>query len=306
MNDHDKATARRSFRLMVHESNGSEFESLFSDIMDYYEEGFQQVKPYGNIGDRKNDGWIENSGTYFQVYSPEDVNKSMSKAVKKLKDDFKGLYNSWDYLRSINRFYFVLNDKFNGPPVTLVREIQDIKNKYELDDARIFTARDLEKRLFQLEDDIILSIVGSLGLSNNSSINNDIDFKYFQRFITNSRLSGVHYFLQVDTTVDGRFLDIYDAYEDLNNPTGIGYPFQNEKLNDLFMDFIDNYLVALEHIELNYKFHNVINKFRMIKGKKYSEEDEIIDQYIENKRKLFHSIKKLVSYSNQIFPNLKF
>lgn len=39
------------------------------------EPNFQPVKAYGNIGDRKNDGFVSQTGIYYQVYAPRDVNK---------------------------------------------------------------------------------------------------------------------------------------------------------------------------------------------------------------------------------------
>lgn len=56
------------------------------------EPNFQPVKAYGNIGDRKNDGFVSQTGIYYQVYAPRDVNKekTVGDAVKKLETDLKG------------------------------------------------------------------------------------------------------------------------------------------------------------------------------------------------------------------------
>ncbi|WP_346350982.1 hypothetical protein N2M06_13135 [Oceanimonas sp. AH20CE76] len=303
MDDEEKAAFREKFKLMVHESNGAEFENLFSKIMNYSEKGFQQVKPHGNIGDRKNDGWIELDGTYFQVYSPEEINRSISKSVNKLQEDFRGLYNSWDYLRKINNFYFVLNDKFKGPPVNLVTEIQKIKNKYNLNDARALTAIDLEKKVFQLEDDIILTIIGRNRLK---KVSYETDLKYFQFFVTHSKISSIHKYLEIDTIIDGRILGIDDAYNELKSPTNIGYPFQDEKLQLLFKEFMREYQKTLNHIKENYEFRCGFNNFRMIKGKEFSEEAKIMTQHSKNKFNLFKSIVVLTTYTNTIFTNIKY
>ncbi|MBA5837111.1 hypothetical protein F9879_08685, partial [Morganella morganii] len=68
------------FHLQIYESDGQRFEDLFSKIMNYKSPDFQQIKTYGNIGDRKNDGYIKNENTYYQVYAPEDVSKNISTA----------------------------------------------------------------------------------------------------------------------------------------------------------------------------------------------------------------------------------
>jgi hypothetical protein len=73
MNSQEKALARKMFKLKIHESNGQAFEDLFTSIMNYAESDFQAIKPWGNIGDRKNDGYIESKGIFFQVFAPEDI-----------------------------------------------------------------------------------------------------------------------------------------------------------------------------------------------------------------------------------------
>ncbi|HGA9813548.1 TPA: hypothetical protein ACIT8M_004178, partial [Salmonella enterica subsp. enterica serovar Saintpaul] len=51
MDDISLSIARNMFHLQVYESDGVRFEDLFSKIMYYKSPDFQQVKPYGNIGD---------------------------------------------------------------------------------------------------------------------------------------------------------------------------------------------------------------------------------------------------------------
>ncbi|MBT0511552.1 hypothetical protein ISO42_05670 [Morganella morganii subsp. morganii] len=160
MNDVSLSIARSMFHLQIYESDGQRFEDLFSKIMNYKSPDFQQVKPYGNIGDRKNDGFIKNENTYYQVYAPEDVSKNISTAVRKIRSDFNGLMEHWFYLYPIKKFYFVLNDKYKGSPPQLHQEIMALKNDFNLEDTGILVAKDLEFDLFNLRNDIILSVVG--------------------------------------------------------------------------------------------------------------------------------------------------
>lgn len=162
MNDNAKAFARNMFRLQIHESNGQKFEDLFTKIMGYKEQDFRAVKPHGNIGDRKNDGWIESKNAYFQVYAPDDITKSIAGAVTKLHADFKGLYQYWNSKCPVQNFYFVLNDKYKGTPPQIHDELLSIKSAFNLDDARVYTASNLERDLFQLADDVIVSVVGHI------------------------------------------------------------------------------------------------------------------------------------------------
>ena len=113
LSDDDKILARILFKLKIYSSNGIAYERLFTSIMDYAEPGFQQIKPWGNIGDRKNDGYIKSKGIFYQVYAPEDSKNNSPKTVSKLKSDFSGLLSQWS---PVNEFYFVLNDKYDGIP----------------------------------------------------------------------------------------------------------------------------------------------------------------------------------------------
>ena len=157
MNTNEKMLVRQLFQNKIFRSDGQSFEDMFIAIMNYAEEHFQAIKPWGNIGDRKNDGYIKDKGIFYQVYAPENIETSYVNAVKKLKGDFNGLKAQWD---SINEFYFVINDKYKGVNADCEITINNIKTEHKLVGAGFFTAKSLENILFKLEDDQILSITG--------------------------------------------------------------------------------------------------------------------------------------------------
>lgn len=159
MNVQERSVARILFKNKIHEANGQAFEDIFTQTMYYAHEGFQAIKPWGNIGDRKNDGYIKSEGTYYQVYAPEDITKSYVDFVKKIETDFAGLIEQWS---PVNNFYFVVNDKYRGVNADCEQIIQGLKETHRLKDAKILTAKDLENEVFSLEDDQIFRIVGFL------------------------------------------------------------------------------------------------------------------------------------------------
>ena len=59
------------FKLRCYEGSGNDFQRLFEDIMERARPGFLRIRPYGNIGDRKCDGFLSANSTIFQVYSPD-------------------------------------------------------------------------------------------------------------------------------------------------------------------------------------------------------------------------------------------
>ena len=159
MNSHEKALARILFQNKVYKSDGQAFEDLFTDVMSYAVSDFQKIKAWGNIGDRKNDGYIASKAIYYQVFAPEDIRKSYPQAVSKINTDFKGLIQQWN---PVNEFYFVVNDKFNGVNADSEQALKSIENNYSLNASGFFTSTDLERVLFQLDDDQIEAIIGFL------------------------------------------------------------------------------------------------------------------------------------------------
>ena len=159
MNSQEKTLARILFQNKIHKADGKKFEDIFTSIMNYAEPDFQQIKPWGNIGDGKNDGYIKSKGIYFQVFAPEDIRKSYVNVIKKLEKDFDGLIKKWN---PVNEFFFVVNDKYKGVNADCEIIIQKIKKTHNLLKAAFKTPKDLENILFTLTDDQIISVTGYL------------------------------------------------------------------------------------------------------------------------------------------------
>jgi hypothetical protein len=159
MKSQEIALARILFENKIRSSNGNSFEDLFTQVMNYAEPDFEQIVPWGNIGDRKNDGFIRSKGVYYQVYAPNDIKKSYPDAISKLKSDFAGLLKHWS---PINEFYFVINDKYDGVNADVNNTITKIAEDNFLRRAKILTAKDIETIVFGLSDDKICRIVGFL------------------------------------------------------------------------------------------------------------------------------------------------
>lgn len=151
---------RNKFKLVVYQSDGKQFEDLFIKIMTYRDSDFRAIRPHGNIGDRGNDGWVARTGTYYQVYAPEELFTNTENAQKKVKADFKKLKEYWNEISVINNFYFVVNDKFQGVSPHIHNTLNDIKNNNSLSSCGVFDSRSLENELFCLSNDLICNILG--------------------------------------------------------------------------------------------------------------------------------------------------
>ena len=116
----DKKYLSLQFWKKVHEKNGFEFQTLFSDIMQKKHNGFIKVRPYGRLGDGGNDGYIPDQGIYYQVYSPQNPTDKSATAAQKMIDDFNNLMASpWVDISQLKEYQFVFNDKNNGSDIQL-------------------------------------------------------------------------------------------------------------------------------------------------------------------------------------------
>lgn len=84
----DKFYLGMQFRLRVFEKTATEFQSFFESIMEAAFLSFRKIRPYGNKGDRGNDGYRPDEGIYYQVYAPKNPSEKESEAARKLKRDF--------------------------------------------------------------------------------------------------------------------------------------------------------------------------------------------------------------------------
>lgn len=108
------------FKYRCHECTPTEFQGLFEEVMKRYKPEFMQIRPYGNIGDRKMDGLLRADSSIFQVYSPDDF--TQAEVIKKINEDLDGAVKEWE--NDIKSWTFVYNVRRGLPP-----DIRRILNK---------------------------------------------------------------------------------------------------------------------------------------------------------------------------------
>lgn len=158
----DQYIAKIIFQNRILTYSGQQFEDFFVSIMTKSNPSFYPVKAYGNIGDEKNDGFDRTTGTYYQIFAPEDLHKDQTvyDAIKKLKTDFKGLYEHWNDTIPIKNFYFVINDKNKGLPPLIHKAIIELDKEYNDISINPFTAKDLASIFDLLNWDSRLDVIG--------------------------------------------------------------------------------------------------------------------------------------------------
>ncbi len=172
MNQQEKRIAHLIFINRILVSDGQTYEDFFVEVMTKHNPNFEPIKPQGRMGDKKNDGFDKTTGTYYQVYAPEDLTKRENKTLSKLEEDFDGLYKNWNYISPLKTFRYVLNDKYKGAFPSVHEALSKLESKYKVD-CKTFLNKDLENIFWEISDNKITSIIGFLPVADLIS---NIDF----------------------------------------------------------------------------------------------------------------------------------
>ena len=113
------------FRAQFLESKATAFQDLFVAIMSKAHPGdFIPCRPWGKVGDRKNDGYLKSERTLFQVYAPNEMRAA--ETVSKIERDFAGAFPHWrDYF---DTWVFVHNAHGGLPPDAIAKLLELERN----------------------------------------------------------------------------------------------------------------------------------------------------------------------------------
>ena len=101
------------FENLFLKSRGNTFQEFFEKLMGLaFKADFMACRPWGNRGDRKNDGFLKSKRQLFQVYAPNEMKET--EAVKKISEDFKGAKEYWGTY--FDHWAFVHNADDGLPP----------------------------------------------------------------------------------------------------------------------------------------------------------------------------------------------
>jgi hypothetical protein len=108
-----QAYYEQRFENIFLRAKGDEFQTFFERLMGLaYKADFMACRPWGNVGDRKNDGFLKSERRLFQVYAPNEM--EASKAIAKITEDFEGAKVYWTTL--FDKWVFAHNATGGLPP----------------------------------------------------------------------------------------------------------------------------------------------------------------------------------------------
>lgn len=255
MTDGEIYFTKMCFKNAIFKYDGQQFEDFFVCIMTKIYPNFNAVKAYGNEGDHKNDGFDKSTGTFYQVFAPENILKprTINEAVNKLEKDFTKLYDHWNSICPINYFYFVINDKYKGVSSRINEKCIELnsRQKYKHLKLNLFTDVDLESEFDKLNDNQKFDVIGYI-----PSVRSDI--------VSIEALSEtVEYICNKEIDIDDNNSLVVPDFDEK-----IKFNFLNNRVNEMLnnasyqegilTDFFNNQLEVNQLLQ--YKFHSLYLK----------------------------------------------
>lgn len=113
MDPHVSAWYGVNFENAFLKAKGEAFQTFFEQLMNRgYKADFMACSPWGNVGDKKNDGFLKSERRLFQVYAPRKM--TAAEAKKKINEDFAGALEHWG--KHFDKWSFVHNVSDGLPP----------------------------------------------------------------------------------------------------------------------------------------------------------------------------------------------
>lgn len=143
------------FRLACLERRGEAYQHLFALIMERRDAGFQRVRPWGNQGDRKNDGWSPDRRTLFQCYAPSSF--SAATLAAKLVEDYEGAMEYWqDYFDT----WIFVHDDLDGMAPDIATKLVELNARSEHVTCKAWGIAELREEFACLHDADRQAILG--------------------------------------------------------------------------------------------------------------------------------------------------
>lgn len=84
----------KDFTIAFLKAKGDAFQGFFETLMfKAHPNDFLACRPWGNVGDRKNDGYLPSARILYQIYAPNEL--TAAEAIKKINEDFEGAKKHW-------------------------------------------------------------------------------------------------------------------------------------------------------------------------------------------------------------------
>lgn len=151
---------RAAVELQLRRCSGTAFQAFFSDVMSRaHGNDFVPVRPFGALGDKGCDGFLQSTAEVFQCYGAVNgTSTNVAKLVEKLVADFA---TAKDKLSFMSSWTFVHN-LVDGLPVEAIGAIETLKAQHPGLKIALMGLEGFEQKLLLLPQESLEALIGPL------------------------------------------------------------------------------------------------------------------------------------------------
>lgn len=150
---------RIALELRLRQCNSAAFQDFFSDIMGHlHGDDFVRVRPFGQLGDKGCDGYLNSSGQIFQCYGAlNGETKQVAKLTKKMSDDFATAFTK---LEVIMLEWHMVHNLIEGMPIEAVTTLKGLEKANPKIKFGFIGFEGVVERVFRLSPERIAVLLG--------------------------------------------------------------------------------------------------------------------------------------------------
>jgi hypothetical protein len=155
---------RVGLELKLRKSSGDAFQEFFSSLMGkLHGDDFVRVRPFGSLGDKGCDGYLQSNGQVFQCYGALNADGGkVAYLIGKMEEDFAKAAKA---LPSIMKEWHMVHNLVDGLPIEAVETLEALRKANPTCRFGFVGMDGFEERLFALSHPHIEDLVGAVATS---------------------------------------------------------------------------------------------------------------------------------------------
>jgi hypothetical protein len=155
---------RIALELKLRKLSGDAFQDFFCQVMTKaHGDDFVRVRPFGKLGDKGCDGYLDSCGHVFQCYGALDGGKGkVAHLIKKMGKDFAKAAKA---LRPIMKEWSMVHNLIDGLPVEAIKKLEKLRKTHRRLKFGFVGIEGIEVRILALENSKIEDLLGAAASS---------------------------------------------------------------------------------------------------------------------------------------------
>ena len=155
---------RVGLELKLRKSSGDAFQDFFSSLMGkLHGDDFVRVRPFGSLGDKGCDGYLQSNGQVFQCYGALNADTGkVAYLIGKMGEDYAKAATA---IPSIMKEWHMAHNLVDGLPIQAIEKLTELRKANPACKFAFVGMEGFEERLFALPDHHIEDLVGAVATS---------------------------------------------------------------------------------------------------------------------------------------------